>query len=549
MNFWRNMSLKSKIALLPALAIIVVLFIEVSASRGFLLLRTGVDEVVGAFKERQEIAGLLEKLASVNGEAHQLIVWTSSAYPEDKRKKLEGSIRNNLNEMGQSIKTAKGFEPLLTPYKQYEEWIVKTIDMAVIDASAASMFAGSVDESFQLLKKEMRAMDELASADSTNHYNEALAHYQATIRNGQFVGFGSMALFVILAFFVISNIVKGINQAISVALDLAEGEGDLTRRMDLKSKDEIGVLGHSIDKLLGTLGGMIHQIKNTVENLGYSGQTLAVLSEQMTGATARITDRATGVAAAAEEMSINMATVASSVEQAAVNITTVSDATTAIATAGKTIADSTRTARTKTSEAVARSKSSYELINTLAGAAKEIGQVSETITEISDQTNLLSLNATIEAARAGEAGKGFAVVANEIKELAKQTSGATVEINARVKGIQDSTTKTVNEIKEILRVINEVDTIVENISHSVESQTSTTHDIARNIGEASSGIHAVATSVAQISTVSGEVARDISELSDAAQELTGSSQMVRQSSNDLNSMTTQMQVITDRFKV
>ncbi len=345
------------------------------------------------------------------------------------------------------------------------------------------------------------------------------------------------------------SLMNGINKATLVALDLAEGEGDLTKRMGFTAKDEIGVLGRSIDKLLTTLGGMIRQIQNNGETLSHSGQELATLAEQMSGGTANIQNRANGVAAAAEEMSINMNSVAAAVEEAAVNVSTVAESTGAIADAGKAIADSTKNARTMTSEAVTRTQSSYELISALGDAAKEIGKVTETITEISEQTNLLALNATIEAARAGDAGKGFAVVANEIKELAKQTASATLAINTKILGIQDSTGKTVNEIQEILRVINEVDTVVDSIASAVESQTAATNSIAENIGQASIGIQEVANNVSQISAVSGEVAQDIAAVSLSSQELTGSSNMVRQSAADLNKLTAQMKEVTDRFKV
>lgn len=345
------------------------------------------------------------------------------------------------------------------------------------------------------------------------------------------------------------SLVKGIKKANHVALDLAEGEGDLTKRMGFVAKDEIGVLGRSIDKLLSTLGGLISRIKDSGETLNTSGQELASLAEQMHGAASNIQEKADMVAAAAEEMSINMNNVAAAVEEAAVNISTVAASTGDIAGAGEAMTENVKNVRLMTSEAVSCTKSSYELISVLGDAAREIGRVTETITEISEQTNLLALNATIEAARAGDAGKGFAVVANEIKELAKQTAGATVEINTKIQGIQDSTQKTVNEMEKILEVINKVDAMVENIASAVEQQTATTNEIAENIDQASAGIQDVASNVSQISTVAGEVTQDITAVSFSSQELTKSSTMVRQSAKELHRMTLGMKEITDRFKV
>jgi methyl-accepting chemotaxis protein len=241
--------------------------------------------------------------------------------------------------------------------------------------------------------------------------------------------------------------------------------------------------------------------------------------------------------------------VAAAVEEAAVNISTVAASTGDIAGAGEAMTENVKNVRLMTSEAVSCTKSSYELISVLGDAAREIGRVTETITEISEQTNLLALNATIEAARAGDAGKGFAVVANEIKELAKQTAGATVEINTKIQGIQDSTQKTVNEMEKILEVINKVDAMVENIASAVEQQTATTNEIAENIDQASAGIQDVASNVSQISTVAGEVTQDITAVSFSSQELTKSSTMVRQSAKELHRMTLGMKEITDRFKV
>ena len=358
-----------------------------------------------------------------------------------------------------------------------------------------------------------------------------------------------LAVSIFLVSTIAFSLIRGISTANHVALDLAEGEGDLTKRMSFTAKDEIGVLGRSIDKLLTTLGSMIKQIKSNGDSLNQSGQELASLAEQMNGATTNIQTRANGVAASAEEMNINMSSVAAAVEEAAVNISTVAESTGSIADAGKNIAGSTKNARTRTGEAVQRTRSSYELISALGDAAKDIGRMTETINEISEQTNLLALNATIEAARAGEAGRGFAVVANEIKELAKQTAVATVEITERISGIQESSRKSVDEMQAILGVINEVDGIVDGIASAVEHQTISTEEIARNIEQASTGIQEVAHNISQISTASGEVAKDIAEVSQSSKELTKSSDLVRKSASSLNVLTASMKQVTDRFKV
>ena len=108
----------------------------------------------------------------------------------------------------------------------------------------------------------------------------------------------------------------------------------------------------------------------------------------------------------------------------------------------------------------------------------EIAKVLSVIGDISDRTNLLALNATIEAARAGEAGKGFAVVANEIKELAKQTAAATLDIKALIDDVQGTSKTTREEISQISSVIGGVNDIVASIATAVEEQTAATREIS-----------------------------------------------------------------------
>ncbi len=352
-----------------------------------------------------------------------------------------------------------------------------------------------------------------------------------------------------LVYLVTSMILDGIKQATSVALELAEGEGDLTKRMHIQSRDEIGVLGQAIDRMLNNLSSMVGQIQGISGSLDASNQELSGASSEMSEETANVAGRASTVAAAAEEMSVNMDTVSIAVEDAAQNVASVAAATEEIALISEKISINTEKARDITGKAVRQAANSSDRVHELGSAADEIGKVTETITEISAQTNLLALNATIEAARAGEAGKGFAVVANEIKNLAKQTADATLEIKSKIEGIQTSTRGTVLEIGEISKVIDEINDIVTGISESVETQTATATEIAGNINQASEGILEVTENVSQASTVSQEVARDIAEVDQSSNQMLESTGNVNTTVAELSTLATQLQGLVGKFRV
>lgn len=349
-------------------------------------------------------------------------------------------------------------------------------------------------------------------------------------------------------FFVARGILLPILAACRMVQDVAEGEGDLTKRLAVGG-DEVGELSSWFNIFIEKLHGIISQVQTNLSTLNSSTGELSSLSELLASGADDATSRSHNVASAAEEMSSNMNAVAAASEQASTNVNMVASASEEMSATVNEIAGNTAKARQITEEAVAKTDTASKRVDELGGAANEISKVTEVITEISEQTNLLALNATIEAARAGEAGKGFAVVANEIKELAKQTAEATLEIKQKIEAIQSSTNLTVTEISEINAIINDVNEVVTTIATAVEEQSASTSEIATNVSQAAQGITEVNENVSQSSTVSGEISQDITEVSQIAGQLKDNSTKVNSQSTELASLADQLSVIVNQFKL
>jgi methyl-accepting chemotaxis protein len=311
--------------------------------------------------------------------------------------------------------------------------------------------------------------------------------------------------------------------------------------------DELGMLARAMQKMIVSLRGMIQEISGGIQVLSSSSTGLMSSSAQMTTGSQHASDKAHSVSAAAEEMSSNITSVAAGMEQTTANLSHVATATEQMTSTIGEIAGNSEKARQITGEATRQAARITEQINQLGLAAREIGKVTETITEISSQTNLLALNATIEAARAGSAGKGFAVVATEIKALAQQTAAATEDIKARIAGVQAATSGGITEIEKVSHVIQEVSDIVASIAAAIEQQATATKDIARNIAGASTGVNDANARVSETSLVSREIAKDIVDVEHSAADMASGSDNVRSSASELSAVAEKLKLSVARF--
>jgi methyl-accepting chemotaxis protein len=359
----------------------------------------------------------------------------------------------------------------------------------------------------------------------------------------------AMVLTIIVVTYSAGLIVKPINRAIASLKDIAQGEGNLTMRLDAASKDEMGELGFWFNTFIEKLQGIIKKIAENSNLVNGSSNQLSSIAKELAAGAEDTSQRAANVATASEEMSANLNNVAAAMEESSTNTNMVAAAAEEMSSTINEIAENSERARTISSQAVDQARNASVKMEELGNAAQKISMVTETITEISEQTNLLALNATIEAARAGEAGKGFAVVANEIKDLARQTAQATLNIKNQIDEVQRTTKLTVTEIDQISAVISGVNDIVATIATAVEQQTAATREIANNIAQASQGIQEVNENVNQSSEVAGHITQDIAKVNLAATGISQSSKQVQSSSGDLQRMATELNTIVGSFKV
>ncbi|MCP3677619.1 MAG: HAMP domain-containing protein, partial [Deltaproteobacteria bacterium] len=380
----------------------------------------------------------------------------------------------------------------------------------------------------------------------------------------------SICLIAVVGYFTKLVIIGPIKDVTERVKDISEGDGDLTKRIDVSSKDELGELARYFNSFIGKLQGMIGEIKRNGHSLNDYSQALYTASSQMEIDTSSMSTLAESVASTSGEVSTNVATVASAAEVAASNVQNVSTAAgemsqnmtqvasttkdvlanaNAVAAAIEEMSSTVSEITKNTTQAASISESAAtkageaeKLMTNLSGSAETVGKVIEVINDIADRTNLLALNATIEAASAGEAGKGFAVVANEVKELAKQTADATKEVVTQIEEMQGNTNAAVHAIAEIGSTITEINNINTSIAATVEEQDATTNEVAKTTVHTVEAMETVSRNVEEAAQGAGEVANNAAELSIG---VTGISTNVNEAAQRVDESSNNIQMVND----
>jgi methyl-accepting chemotaxis protein len=391
------------------------------------------------------------------------------------------------------------------------------LKIPLVDPSAPTV---TVDDAGPLLNGQKAKIAKLVNLLTTKRLQ--VRHQLATdythTRNLQIVVLLVVGLLALgFGWLLSSQIVRPVRKAAEIFEKVATG--DLTPRLDVKSKDEIGAMSKSFNATLDQLSDLLSTIDGAADKLAAEAGTLTERSDSVAHATSSVATEATAAATDAQSVGHGIGTLAASSEEM----------THAIAA----ISQHASQASTVASEAVEVAGRARATVSQLGVSSEQIGQVVKLIESIAEQTNLLALNATIEAARAGEAGKGFAVVANEVKELSQQTGSATREIATSIDAIQRDAGEAVGAMSGIASIVESIDELQTSIAAAVEEQSVTAGEMGR--------------AISVVSESAQEIVRRIGTVSDAVDEASVAMTANKEGAQHLRAMSTELTDATGAF--
>jgi methyl-accepting chemotaxis protein len=310
--------------------------------------------------------------------------------------------------------------------------------------------------------------------------------------------------------------------------DIAEGEGDLTQRIEANGKDEIDEVGIWFNVFIGRIEKIVRSVAEHASTLGSAATELAATAQETANQAAQQQEQAARISATMGEISTSVHEISETTQSAAVDARKAEESA---HTGGQTVQSTVTTIQ----QLLESNQATSSKIEDLGRSSDAIGRIINVINEIAGQTNLLALNASIEAARAGEHGRGFAVVAGEVRRLAERTSEATKEIDQTVRAIQLGTGEAVEAMRASMGHVQSGVTsarsageALTSIIHGSESMQKMVTQIAAAATEQSYSTQSVSVNVNEIATIiehtatsSQQAVNACQQLSKLANELTG----------------------------
>ncbi|WP_027625990.1 methyl-accepting chemotaxis protein [Clostridium lundense] len=373
-----------------------------------------------------------------------------------------------------------------------------------------------------------------------------------------------IGIIIILALIVLNKkISKPINKIKEELNNLAQRGGDLTQKINVNSKDEIGELSHIINDFLETLRKMLLVVKSNSLNIEQNSSSLNSISEEMSISSKNVSIAISDVASGTGDQAQDLVNITSALNDFAKELNEMIDSIGNI-NRSSVIIESTANESSDNMASLIESvkkvdnnfKNFAEKINLLGSNIEKVNEITNIINSISEQTNLLALNAAIEAARVGESGKGFAVVAEEIRKLAGQSRESAEGITNLISNVYNETTSIVRSSEEINKELADQVNIINNSMKSFENILNSIDDIIpkiQNLNNGSSHLNEekenILCKIENSSSIAEEVSASAEEISASIEEMTIQANKVADSSKELKNITDTMIESINKFKL
>ncbi|NMF06690.1 methyl-accepting chemotaxis protein [Clostridium beijerinckii] len=374
---------------------------------------------------------------------------------------------------------------------------------------------------------------------------------------------GLIALIVssIISLIISKNITNPINNVVRSMESMAKG--DFTTKVDINSKDEVGIMGRKINETMDKLRLSIVGVQENSSNVESMSSTLASTSKEMTIAASEVASAVEEIANGAVNQTRELVDITKQLDMFNTELNDIHDKISNVNISSKDAEDKAVLGKDyieSLTESIAKVKQSFGIVNIkingLGSTVSEIGKITDSINEISEQTNLLALNAAIEAARAGEQGKGFAVVADEVRKLAEESSKASGEIMSLINLVSKETEEVIDTSRQMDGLIGDQANIVEKTIQSFDNILESVQKIAPMIDETYSSVKnaikgkdIVVNKIEGIASVAEEVSASTEEISASAEEMLSSTEEVSDIASQLDESVNDLIGKVEGFKV